>query len=887
MEPRLKRLKNGAYVGVSVVSIRRIPHVGVAGEADSACGACQTIINEISSNTVGQDASFEVIYCSPNDAALQQTQLVCLYLVFRRYGNDATVLKEQLSNVSTHSIDILSSLSFDAEEVSVDDESLHRLLDVYQGCQMASIVRKPKIEKISNRLGCGWRFPALTSDKQASFFNLFEALKSSPGTAVSLSIVPTSFLGCEAAVVHDACFRLETKIQDDCRLNGADEVHGYFNMLRKNIGSQMFLVGINVIGRNGLVETVSRSLEQELQRRFPSVEFFCFQSSPFRSFSIPEFSFYPWEVLSSSLKRYAQEMCVEDDFVRFPFLITREEAYSLFELPYDDGRIRGFEVNMDRRLRTLPNEMFFSDDNIKFGFMKGESYPKAFGVPLPFFTRHSLIVGMPGTGKTTFAVNLLLQMHGKGIPFLAIEPTKTEYRALIDAVPDLAVFTPGQNDVVPFVLNPFLPPSGISLEVFKPSLFSAFKAAFSMPSPLDILFNRAVDECYMQHGWRTYSKAEDEDVEIFGLHEFVLVFKRIIRESSYSRESKNNMEAAGVFRLMNLIVQGGSVYDNIHSVPIEDLLSKSTVIELNAIEDREQKALVMALLLVHIVLYTKHRQKGDGVLKNIILMDEAHVLLGGGERSIQEGNPDAGQATVQALQNMIAEIRSYGTGIVVSDQSPKKVTAEIVGNTDLKMVFQLVQKDDKEMIAKATNMDDGSGNEISRLNTGEAFAYCRGLQAPIKICTSDIRAEKGIRLAVSNDEISSRVEYWNGHGGLLIPYQQCYLLGLCRCCDRRVREDSNYYAQRFFLERRKDIKTEKDVFVCACELSDWMEGVVPYFHKGKMGRLINCTRIKFLRKAAIETDIDLNDRFMADTLELCHREVDVKFGFAESNCIDS
>ncbi len=105
------------------------------------------------------------------------------------------------------------------------------------------------------------------------------------------------------------------------------------------------------------------------------------------------------------------------------------------------------------------------ENSVQLGKLMGTgSNDVPFGAPLKGFTRHALVVGMPGTGKTTFSVNLLLQFYKRGIPFLAIEPTKSEYRAMIDAVPDLQVFTPGKNSVVPFIINPFLPPDGITLE---------------------------------------------------------------------------------------------------------------------------------------------------------------------------------------------------------------------------------------------------------------------------------------------------------------------------------------------------------------------------------------------------------------------------------------
>ena len=67
--------------------------------------------------------------------------------------------------------------------------------------------------------------------------------------------------------------------------------------------------------------------------------------------------------------------------------------------------------------------------------------------------KHMLVVGTPGSGKTTFSVGLLDRLWKEHkIPFLVIEPAKNEYRALVQSIPELQVFTPGKNFISPFVL---------------------------------------------------------------------------------------------------------------------------------------------------------------------------------------------------------------------------------------------------------------------------------------------------------------------------------------------------------------------------------------------------------------------------------------------------
>lgn len=155
----------------------------------------------------------------------------------------------------------------------------------------------------------------------------------------------------------------------------------------------------------------------------------------------------------------------------------------------------------------------------------------------------------------------------------------------------------------------------MTVESYVPSLMSAFKAAFSMPDPLPDIFLSAINDCYNEYGWKTDSTKDDPTVQRFGLYEFIKVFKKKIQHMDYKGDVKANMESAGVVRLVSLIEQNSNIYDTINTIPLEDLLSKPTVIELNAINNKEQKSLIMALLLIMICVYTKNNVSGDGKLK--------------------------------------------------------------------------------------------------------------------------------------------------------------------------------------------------------------------------------------------------------------------------------
>lgn len=840
------KLKNGAYVISSILEITAIAKR--KGEERSL--KLNSFISEVSESAKLQDTTIELLFFSTPDVNQVQKARIRIILIIRKYGKNKEILKNEIISLQKTICGFLQSESFIVSFLFPYEKTLFELLENYENKIVVSLERRPLIKNFSEKLGEGWGFNSILLDQEFSFTSIFETLLQHIGTMISFVLMPTSFTASEALIIEDITQRVSLPLNDDKPMDGSGFLKTYYKSLFENISGKIFLASNMVLGETKSVFSVAETVRTSYEEAGVKAIFKRVPLTPVKSFSLSDFLCFPWNMFSLQMKNYGKEHDIDSALWRFPYIVTKEEAISFFVLPFDDGKIRGVNTNREELFRSQINARLINENNIAIGKVANSL---DIGIPLQDFSRHALIVGMPGTGKTTFALNLLLQFYRKGIPFLAIEPTKTEYRALLDKIPNLQVFTPGKNEVVPFVMNPFHPPKEISIEIFKSGLFSAFKAAFSMPSPLDILFYRTLDECFVKFGWRSYSKLGDPGTEVFGLHEFIHMFKRIIEESAYSQESKDNMITGGVFRLMNLIVQGGSIYDTINSVPIDDLLRNPTVIELNAIENSEQKALLMALLLIQIVIYTKNRQVGDGRLKNIFLLDEAHVLLSHQTSTRGDGVPDSGSATVAALQNMIAEIRSYGTGIIISDQSPQKITKEIVGNTDLKVVFQLVQKEDRDMISNSIGLKNDQ-DRISSLKTGEAFVYSRTMDEPYKILTEDIRKKEDIRLSISDNEVVSQAEYWNEKKKLLIPYKECLSFSTCKSCSYRIREDAKYYASLYFDENKRKISGAESLITIIDLIDKWLGKKIEN-EDTDFERLKNCVRIAFLKKVEIDSNV--------------------------------
>lgn len=861
---RIVRLKKGNFIGSSALEIKSIPSTSNL-DADmpralkKKVALFAELLKMIIQGAVEQNTVAELLYISTPVSGQVYLAQPRIFLVFRKYGRSVASIQAQMDALCERCSASLQSSSYVVGDVASSWQACAHAVQNMREESVISLEKQVRTGTIPGQMGFLCYANPYHLDEINNFSRVYEAMSRFPGTAFSIQLIPTVFTQAESSFVQGVGYFVDTPMQQGHGPAPSNEAVDYYRRMQEALDKPQYLYNIVVMGHQDAAMTISGRLHSILQREDEAIGLELIK----RDGHIPSyktaFAVYPWNLITYKTQNPSKPEITPMHFRRMVHMISAAEAMTFFHAPIDDGNTTGIPINRIRTSRETFAQGFIDESSVQLGRLMGTGDNRIpLGAPLKGFTRHALVVGMPGTGKTTFSVNLLLQFYKRGIPFLAIEPTKSEYRAMVDAVPDLQVFTPGKNSVVPFIINPFLPPDGIPLETFKPSLVSAFKAAFSMPSPLDILFASAIDTCYVKHGWRGYSKRGDLGVKPFGLHEFVMAFREIIRDSKYSSESKGNMESAGVFRLLNLVVQNGNIYDTENSVPLYDLLRKPTIIELNAIDNQEQKALIMALLLINIILYTKHNQAGDGSLKNILLIDEAHVLLGSGSTSSQEGAADAGASTVKALQNMIVEIRSYGTGIIIADQSPQKVTKEIVGNTDVKVMFQLVQLEDKHIIAASSNMSEEDENQLSRLNTGEAYVYFRGLEEPVRIMTEDIREKENIRLVVPDNELQQRMHYWDDKAELLKPYSQCLLCDVCTQCDFMLRDDAKYFVDQLFMKDKPFIKDKQSFFQKIVGIEMRLREMATGYCGQKYKQLLYCTCVRYIRKAALETPVTLS-----------------------------
>lgn len=356
-------------------------------------------------------------------------------------------------------------------------------------------------------------------------------------------------------------------------------------------------------------------------------------------------------------------------------------------------------------------------------------------------TRHALIIGITGGGKTNTSKSILNTLWNaddrtEKVPFMVIESAKREYWELrnLKGFEDMLVFTLGAEAArtsVRYRINPFETNPGISLQTHIDYLLSTFKAAFDLYPPMPYILEKAVYEIYTDRGWDIV-----ENINRFGLTEYPTLsdlynkIDVIVDNMGYHQEVQSNVKAALQARVYSLMIGGkGAMLNTPKSVPIEELLSRPVIMELEDLGDDETKSFVIGILLVQLYEYRKSQMtKGSKKLSHILMVEEAHRLL----KNVSEGG-EGGSTRAKSVEffcNLLAEIRTFGQGIIIADQIPTKLASDTIKNTNLKIVHRTVAMEDRETIGRAMNMSPEQIEYLSSLRRGYAAVYAEGDSRP-------------------------------------------------------------------------------------------------------------------------------------------------------------
>lgn len=353
--------------------------------------------------------------------------------------------------------------------------------------------------------------------------------------------------------------------------------------------------------------------------------------------------------------------------------------------------------------------------------------------------KHTFIAGQPGSGKSNFCYVLLDRLTKNDIKFLVIEPAKGEYSAVFGGRDDVNVFGTNSKYTPVLSINPFSFPEGVDVKEHMDNIIQVFNASWPMYAAMPNLLKDAIEQVYISCGWDIDSSICCFDTPVFPTFADLLeILPNVIRSSEYSQEVTSNYIGSLVTRVKSM-TNGicGRIF-SCRETDYKKLFDENTIVDISRIGSGETKSLIMGFLVICLQEYRACNRNGiNEDLRHVTLLEEAHHLLKAtsGSQSMESANLRG--MSVEILTSAIAEMRSYGEGFIIADQTPSIMAEAVISNTGSKIIFRLPNIKDRTPMGVAVSLNPSQIEEIARLNTGVAVVHQNGWLDPV-LCKIDL-----------------------------------------------------------------------------------------------------------------------------------------------------
>lgn len=358
------------------------------------------------------------------------------------------------------------------------------------------------------------------------------------------------------------------------------------------------------------------------------------------------------------------------------------------------------------------------------------------------FTSHAFVTGSTGSGKSNAVYQLISKLclelgdEKEKTHFMVIEPAKGEYKDIFGGYDNVQVYGTNPYHSKLLKINPFSFPDNVHVLEHIDRIIEIFNVCWPMYAAMPAVLKEAIEKAYESSGWdliTSQCKYEIDKKKIYP--NFVDVLNQInevINDSKYSADSKGDYTGALTMRISSLTNGINGLILTSDEISYEDLFDKNVIIDLSRIGSLETKSLLMGLLIVKLQEYRMSTSKGGNKkLKHITVLEEAHNLL---KRTSTEQSSESSNLvgkSVEMLANAIAEMRTYGEGFIIVDQSPGLMDMSVIRNTNTKIILRLPDATDRELVGKAANLKDNQISELARLKTGVCAIYQNNWIEPV------------------------------------------------------------------------------------------------------------------------------------------------------------
>ena len=406
----------------------------------------------------------------------------------------------------------------------------------------------------------------------------------------------------------------------------------------------------------------------------------------------------------------------------------------------------GFRRKISSQLELNPPDTSLAhNDSIEIGTLvwNGAETSLKMQIPRQEMNRHAIVFGMTGGGKTNTVCNMLSGLHD--LHYLIIEPVKGEYHSL----PGIKRFIMEAGTSHSLAMNPFWFPDGAKMQYHIDSLKLVISSAFDLYAAMPNILEQCLYRIYSNCGWNI---ANGENIYRYELPEEELYptfqslcseVERYLNESAFDSETSGNYRGALLSRLQSFTsgAKGIMLNTNRH-IDFTKWSGENIVVELDALADDSDKAVVMGTLMIQYFEHIKANCGQSDTLRHLFVLEEAHHLFR------ETGHSDAASQLVSMLNNLLAEIRAYGEGFIIVDQSPSSISSSALKNTAVKIVHRVDYGEDIKLLQGALLLPDGD-NITASLAQGDALVRFGTMQAP-----AWVRIPRYLKMHTDKDSIA-------------------------------------------------------------------------------------------------------------------------------------
>lgn len=437
----------------------------------------------------------------------------------------------------------------------------------------------------------------------------------------------------------------------------------------------------------------------------------------------------------------------EDKEERLTTILTTEELSCFINLPqHSIPGISVVDYSANFSLTPQSEEKFTPKIELGKLVYSGTESNISVHLPLDTLSRHGLICGVNGSGKTNTVLSILDGFAKYNRPFFVIEPAKTEYvdwaieynKHISDPKKRIKIFIPGCDKyakgnptLYKLKINPFevikLDKSEMRVLSHIDRLKATFASAFPMQDILPVIMehllydlytetNPMIDEsdpCYMQKGFPTLDTIDRKFIDT------------LMTNIGYAKENTQNISAALRTRFKSLKYgwKGDLLNNNkLTGLSWEELFSTPVIVNLSYAGDDQDRAFIMSLLLQFLYEYRIAESESgkisfnDNLCRHLVVVEEAHRVMG------RNDNQDSPQyKSGQMFSNFLSEVRAYGQGMLIVDQVPTRLIEDAIKNTNVKIIHKLVASDDARTISECIGLAPDQQKVIPKLSIGQTI----------------------------------------------------------------------------------------------------------------------------------------------------------------------